>query len=76
MAMVQGIFVNREHYVSVDDAGSSLLPDLESHKVASSGHCHMKIFKSIIAKCAHLCFSFSHRSTAMTEPAQYKKKGI
>ena len=114
---------NREHYVSVDDAGSSLLlvksgvpqgsilgpllfliyiDDLPV-RIANS-ECYLfaddvKIFKSIIEsnspqllssdlsslndwcdiwklklnerKCAHLCFSFSHRSTAMTEPAQY-----
>ena len=114
---------NREHYVSVDDAGSSLLPvksgvpqgsilgpllfliyiDDLPVRIANS-ECYLfaddvKIFKSIIEsnspqllssdlsslndwcdiwklklnerKCAHLCFSFSHRSTAMTEPAQY-----
>ena len=47
-------------------------PQLLSSDLSSlNDWCDIWKLKLNERKCAHLCFSFSHKSTAMTEPAQY-----
>ena len=56
-------------FKSIIESNSPLL--LSSDLSSLNDWCDIWKLKFNERKCAHLCFSFSHRSTAMTEPAQY-----